>query len=166
MSSFRTALAAAAALCCALPARGQSEIIVTGSKLAADFGGKSGIPLEELPQSVQVVTREDIAALGASSVGDLLRTVPSASPGHSRVGGYQSFSLKIRGFLADQMRNGIRQRYYEDVDASALANIERVEVLKGPSGALYGQSAVGGILSIITKRPLDEFAASATATLL
>lgn len=132
------------------------QIVVTGTKFSGDFGGKSGIPIDRVPQSVQIVSADDIVAQGAGSIGDLLRGVPSANPGYSRVGAYQSFSLKVRGFLADQMRNGIRQRYYEDVDASALSNIERVEVLKGPSGVLYGQSAVGGIISIITKRPQDE----------
>ncbi len=62
------------------------------------------------------------------------------------------------------MRNGIRQRYYEDVDASALSNIDRVEVLKGPSGALYGQSAVGGIIGIVTKQPDGLFGAALDAT--
>lgn len=141
------------------------DIVVTGTKTTGNFGAKSGIPLERLPQSVQVVTDDDIVEQGARSVGELLRSVPSANPGYSRVGAYQSFSLKVRGFLADQMRNGIRQRYYEDVDASALSNIERVELLKGPSGVLYGQSAVGGIVSIITKRPEDAPSASIAATL-
>jgi len=139
-----------------------STIIVTGTK--TEFGEKSGVPIEKLPQSVQVISAEDIVEQGATSIGDILRLVPSANPGYSRVGAYQSFSLKLRGFLADQMRNGIRQRYYEDVDASALSNIERVEVLKGPSGVLYGQSAVGGIISIITKRPQDQAAFSMAAT--
>lgn len=138
------------------------EVVVTGTKLEGAFGEKSGIPIHKTPQSVQIISAQDISEQGARSIGDLLRTVPSADPGYSRVGPWQSFSLKIRGFLADQMRNGMRQRYYEDVDASALSNIERVEVLKGPSGVLYGQSAVGGIVSIITKRPLQEFDASAT----
>lgn len=138
-------------------------IIVTGTK--TEFGEKSGIPIEKMAQSVQVISSEDIIEQGASSIGDLMRAVPSANAGYSRVGAYQSFSLKLRGFLADQMRNGIRQRYYEDVDASALSNIERVEVLKGPSGVLYGQSAVGGIVSIITKRPQEDAAYNAAVTI-
>ena len=141
------------------------EVVVTGTKFAGDFGTKSGIALEKMPQSVQVLTADEIRDMGALTVGDLLRSVPSANPGYSRVGAYQSFSLKVRGYLADQMRNGIRQRYYEDVDASAISNIERVEVLKGPSGVLYGQSAVGGIISIVTKQPMDEAAGSLQATL-
>lgn len=159
-------VALAAALAVTTPVRAQDaappeatdsrDIIVTGTKLSGDFGAKSGIPIARLPQSIQIVTAQDIIARGARSVGDLLRTVPSANPGFSRVGPYQSFSLKVRGFLADQMRNGIRQRYYEDVDASALSNIERAEVLKGPSGVLYGQSAVGGIVSIVTRQPEER----------
>lgn len=141
------------------------NIIVTGTKLYGDFGAKSGIPIAKVPQSIQIVTADEIIEQGAHSIGDLLRNVPSANPGYSRVGAYQSFSLKVRGFLADQMRNGIRQRYYEDVDASALSNIDRVEVLKGPSGVLYGQSAVGGIVSIISKQPQDSQFGTVAVTL-
>lgn len=167
LSSILRASACAAALGSSVPVFAAedgsgSTIIVTGTK--TEFGEKSGVPIEKLPQSVQVISAKDIVEQGATSIGDILRLVPSANPGYSRVGAYQSFSLKLRGFLADQMRNGIRQRYYEDVDASALSNIERVEVLKGPSGVLYGQSAVGGIISIITKRPQDETAFSMAAT--
>jgi len=142
----------------------KEDIIVTGAKTTGDFGEKSGIPISKMPQSVQVVTAEDIIDRGIASVGDALRAVPSANAGNSRVSSYQSFSLKVRGFLADQMRNGVRQRYYEDVDASALSDVERIEVLKGPSSVLFGQSAVGGIVSIVTKRPQKEFSASAAAT--
>lgn len=137
-------------------------VVVTGTKTDDAFGAKSGIPLSKMPQSVQVISADAIRTEGVRSVGDLLRDVPSANPGNSRVARYQSFSLKVRGFLADQMRNGMRQRYYEDIDASALSNVERVEVLKGPSSVLYGQSAIGGILSIITKRPETTFGGSAS----
>ncbi|WP_066650168.1 MULTISPECIES: TonB-dependent receptor [Sphingomonas] len=139
------------------------DIVVTGTK-SGDFGEKSGIPLDRLPQSVQIISADEIIQRGATSIADVLRTVPSASIGNSRVSRYQSFSLNVRGFLLDQMRNGIRQRYYEDVDASALSNIERIEILKGPSAVLYGQSAVGGIASIITKQPTAKWAGSAAFT--
>lgn len=174
--STRTPLALVCAVCLATPAlfatavlaatpdtapasteaEALDTIVVTGTKTDAVFGEKSGIPLSRMPQSVQVISADAIETQGARSVGDLLRNVPSANPGQSRVARYQSFSLKVRGFLADQMRNGVRQRYYEDIDASAMSNVERVEVLKGPASVLYGQSAVGGILSIVTRRPEAE----------
>lgn len=146
-----------------VPESRPTDIVVTGTK-SGDFGEKSGIPIERLPQSVQIITSDEITKRGATSIADILRTVPSASIGNSRVSRFQSFSLNVRGFLLDQMRNGIRQRYYEDVDASALSNIERVEILKGPSAVLYGQSAVGGIASIITKQPTEKWAGSAAFT--
>lgn len=164
MKSF---LAASTAMLCLAPSAqaqdsaerraGQRDdtIVVTGTK-NAEFGTKSGIPLDQVPQGIQILDDEDLIERGVRSVGDALRAVPSANVGGSRVSRYQSFGLKIRGFVADQMRNGIRQRYYEDVDASALSNIARIEVLKGPSAVLYGQSGVGGILSIITKQPTDS----------
>ncbi len=133
-------------------------IIVTGSKTdGGEFGSKSGIPLEQVPQAVQVLDAEDLADRNVRSMGDALKAIPSANIGTPRTSAYQSFSLKVRGFYVDQMRNGVRQRYYEDVDASAISNIDRVEVLKGPSSVLFGQSAVGGIISIVTKRPEREF---------
>lgn len=140
------------------------QILVTGLKGSEDFGLKSGIPIDKVPQSIQVIGADDLIARGATSIGEALRAIPSASVGNSRVARYQSFSLKVRGFLVDQMRNGIRQRYYEDVDASALSNIARLEVLKGPSAVLYGQSAVGGIISIVTKQPTEQWEASVAGT--
>ncbi|WP_082467656.1 MULTISPECIES: TonB-dependent receptor [unclassified Sphingomonas] len=167
--------AASAAMLCLAPvaqAQGRDDarepvrddtIVVTGTK-AGDFGAKSGIPIDRVPQSIQLLDEEELIERGVRSVGDALRAVPSANVGGSRVSRYQSSGLKIRGFVADQMRNGIRQRYYEDVDASALSNIARVEVLKGPSAVLYGQSGVGGILSIITKQPTDAAQGSVALT--
>lgn len=137
------------------------RVIVTGTKTdGGEFGGRSGIPLEQVPQAVQVLDAEDLAERNVRTVGDVLKAVPSASIGTPRTSAYQSFSMKVRGFYVDQMRNGVRQRYYEDVDASAISNIGRVEILKGPSSVLFGQSAVGGILSIVTKRPEREFGGS------
>lgn len=131
---------------------------------AVTVGNKSGLALERVPQSVQVLDAADLAERGVRSIGDSLRAVPSANVGNPRTARYQSFSLKIRGFLADQQRNGLRQRYFEDVDPSAISNIERIEVLKGPGGVLYGQSAVGGLLNIVTKAPQENFGASVDAS--
>jgi len=134
------------------------EILITGAKTTGgEFGEKSGIPIAKVPQSVQVLDANGIRVRGYTNVGDALRSVPSANVGSPRTSAYQSFDLKVRGFLADQMRNGVRQRYYEDVDASALSNVDRIEVLKGPSAVLFGQSAQGGVLSIVTKRPQREW---------
>ena len=142
----------------------QDTVIVTGTK-NTEFGGKSGIPIAEMPQAVQLLESDDIISTGSRSIEDALRVVPSATVAGSRIGSGTSNTLRIRGFGAQIMRNGIRQRFYEGVDSSALSNIERVEVLKGPAGVLYGQSGVGGIVSIITKRPTDSFESEFALTL-
>ncbi len=130
-------------------------IIVTGTK--SGFGEKSGIPLDRMPQSVQVLDADDIIERGARSIEDALRAVPSATVARSRIGGFGGNTLRIRGFAAQQIRNGMFQRFYDGTDPSALSNVARIEVLKGPSAVLYGQSGVGGIVSIITKQPTEEF---------
>ena len=138
-------------------------IVVTGTK-AGDFGVKSGIPIDRVPQSIQVVEAEHIVASGARTLEDALRAVPSATVARSRVGGFGGNTLRIRGFAPQQIRNGIYQRFYDGTDPSALSDVARIEVLKGPSGVLYGQSGVGGIISIITKQPTDAFAGAVALT--
>jgi iron complex outermembrane receptor protein len=158
-------LSALAAPMAAAQERTEETIIVLGRKTdGGEFGERSGIPIEQVPQGVQVLSADDLVEQNVRSIGDALRAVPSANAGAPRTSAYQSFTLEVRGFLADQMRNGVRQRYFEDVDASATSNIERIEVLKGPSSVLFGQSAQGGIISIVTRRPEREFGGSVWGT--
>ena len=72
-------------------------IVVTGTK-TGDFGAKSGIPIEKVPQSIQVIDAEDIIASGARGLEDALRTVPSATVARNRISGYGGNTLRIRGF--------------------------------------------------------------------
>lgn len=139
------------------------EVVVTAFTSDDWSGDRLGLPLVLVPQSLQVVTSQELEARSARTIGDALRSVPSANVGSPRGVPFQNFAITIRGFAADQMRNGVRQRYYENVDPSALSNVERIEVLKGPSAVLFGESAVGGIVSIVTKRPLPQWAGQVTA---
>ncbi|MEQ1780158.1 MAG: TonB-dependent receptor [Hyphomonadaceae bacterium] len=169
-TSLFASTGAAALFLCAVPlASAQSTlensdvVVVTGTK-TNDFGAKSGIPIEKMPQSVQVVDSNDIIATGARTIEDALRVVPSATVAHSRIATFAGNTLRIRGFSPQQIRNGMYQRFYDGTDPSALSNVERIEVLKGPSGVLYGQSGIGGIVSIITKQPTDAFQGSVALT--
>ncbi|WP_058835783.1 TonB-dependent siderophore receptor [Luteimonas abyssi] len=139
-------------------------VVVTGTRVDA-FGVKSGIALERMPQSIQVIGDATLEDVGTRSIEDALRVVPSATIAGSRIGTSTSATLRVRGFAAQVMRNGIRQRFYEGVDASALSNIQRIEVLKGPSGVLYGQSGVGGLVSVITKQPTTTFSGETALSL-
>lgn len=115
----------------------------------------------EVPQSVQVIERAVIEDSGAVDVGDILRRVPSAYVGNTRLAPFTSFSWQIRGFDAAVTRNGFRQLFFEDVDQSALGNLERVEIIKGPGSAVYGAEGLGGTINMVTRRPQKDFDASA-----
>jgi iron complex outermembrane receptor protein len=115
----------------------------------------------EVPQSTQTINNALIQDIGAVDVRDILKQVPSAFVGHTRLAPFTSFSWKIRGFDASVTRNGFRQLYFEDVDQSALSNIDRVEIIKGPGGAVYGKEGLGGSIQMVTKRPEKEFKGSA-----
>jgi iron complex outermembrane receptor protein len=139
-------------------ASASASVEVTSSIVQPVFGDKSDIPLEQFPQSVQVISHEDIQDMNAISLGDILTAVPSATPGPSRESTYQGFALKVRGFTAYPIYNGVYQRYFFNVDPSALVNIEDVQIVKGPSDVLLGQGEVGGAMNITTKRPQKEYA--------
>ncbi|MCX7627478.1 MAG: TonB-dependent siderophore receptor [Methylophilaceae bacterium] len=118
----------------------------------------------EVPQSVQAFGAQFIEDAGVMEMRDILRHVPSAFSGHTRLAPFTSFSWKIRGFDASSTRNGFRQLYFEDVDQSAFTNVERVEIVKGPGSVTFGKEGLGGVIHMVTKRPLKEFAGSAHVT--
>jgi iron complex outermembrane receptor protein len=137
----------------------RENVSVTGTASNV-FGEKSGIPIEQFPQSVQVISQEDILNMNALSLGDILSAVPSATDGPPRESTYQGFAFRIRGFTAYPIYNGVYQRYFFNVDPSAIDNIEEVQIVKGPSDVLLGQGEVGGAMNITTKRPQEDYAGS------
>ncbi|XZG69114.1 TonB-dependent receptor [Chitinibacteraceae bacterium HSL-7] len=109
-----------------------------------------------IPQSVQHIGSERISISGMRQMRDVLDTVPSMYSGPTRLAPFGSASWRIRGLDAGVTRNGFRQLYFEDVDQSALRHIERVDVVKGPSGTASGKEGLGGTVQIQTKRPLTH----------
>jgi len=109
------------------------------------------------------VTAEEIIEQGARSVGDILRSVPSANPGFSRVGPYQSFSLRIRGFWLTRCATASASaisgcRCLGPFEYRAGRSAER------PVGCALWQSAVGGSVSVVTKQPQETTFASVAIT--
>lgn len=110
---------------------------------------KGSAPLRDVPQAVNVVPGQLLRDQGARSMEDALRNVPGVAMSH---GDGQRDQVVIRGFtaIADQFVDGVRDDalYFRD-----LANIERVEVLKGPAAVLYGRGSSGGLINRVTKKP-------------
>jgi len=116
---------------------------------------KIDAPLRDIPQTVNVITQEVMRDQGARSLTDVLKNVPGVG---LATGDGQRDAFVLRGFtsLYDIYLDGVRDdaQYFRD-----LYNIERIEILKGPAGVLYGRGSSGGLINRITKKP--EFTPSA-----
>ena len=119
---------------------------------------KTLTPLRDIPQSISVVTKEQIRDQGMASITDVVAYVPGVT---SHQGENNRDQLVIRGnsTSADFFLNGVRDdvQYYRD-----LYNVERVEALKGPNSMLFGRGGGGGVINRVSKEAgfsaLREFA--------
>ena len=166
---YKTALLGAVAMGTSLVAVAQETpqedtrldtIIVDGSRLDQT--------LTEIGSSVSVITRENMDELGVDFALDAVATAPGVTINQNGAFG-GSASVRIRGASSDQTlvlidgvpvsdptgTGGGYNFAYLDTD-----NIERIEVLKGPQSTLWGSDAIGGVVSITTKRPTDGLSGS------
>lgn len=116
---------------------------------------KTDTPLRETPQAVTVIPRERVEDQGATGLQDALNYaagVRSDSYGlDSRNDG-----VAIRGSEPAFYLDGLRQQlggYYTSTTRTEPYTLERIEVLRGPSGILFGQGSVGGLVHMVSKRP-------------
>jgi outer membrane receptor protein involved in Fe transport len=130
--------------------------------------------INSIPLSIQAITQDGIDRQGIKNSADLVRTVPGLNTAVNPVGGQQTFS--IRGIvggtgaattsvylddtnLSKRGNGGVAQN--NGVVVPLLYDLERVEVLKGPQGTLYGGSSEGGTVRYITPTPsLIEYSGS------
>jgi vitamin B12 transporter len=122
------------------------------------IGTRAPTELKRVVADVVVIDRERIRATSADSVEDLLRREGGIQL--SRNGGPgQSASILMRGsgasntlVLIDGVRIGSATLGQTDLAAISLAQVERIEILRGPGSSLYGADAIGGVVNIITRR--------------
>lgn len=133
---------------------GLSEIIVTAQRREEN--------LQEVPISIAAVTAEALEQTGVDTTRDLPQIVPSVQ--FTRSGASGLFFVRGVGTTnAAAGEEGANAVYVDGVYLADLAqtinnfnNIERIEVLKGPQGTLFGRNATGGLIHIITREPGDE----------
>lgn len=123
-------------------------------------GTKTDTPLIETPQSISVVTADQIEAQAAETLGQTLRYTAGVT-GELWGTDLRGSGLQIRGFnVWDEVFyvNGLRMKGADFVSFLSLDpyGAERIEVLRGPSSVLYGQNSPGGIINYVSKRPTDE----------
>jgi iron complex outermembrane recepter protein len=125
---------------------------------------KKNEPIAQAPAAVYVITNEDIIRSGVTNIPDALRMVPGLQVARSDS---NSWAISIRGFnstLANKLLVLIDGRsIYNPVFGGTLweaqhlllDDIERIELVRGPGGSLWGANAVNGVINIITKHTRD-----------
>nr|WP_041928990.1 TonB-dependent siderophore receptor [Methylorubrum extorquens] len=108
---------------------------------------KTPTPLLDTPQSVSVITREQILDQGFQSIGEATRYVPGVIQAQGE-GNRDELIIRGQRSNADFFVNGIRDdvQYYRD-----LYNIQRIEVLKGPNAMIFGRGGGGGVINRVLK---------------
>jgi iron complex outermembrane receptor protein len=120
----------------------------------ASTATRTDTPLRDIPQSIQAIPEqviEDQQAIGLEEVVENVGGVTFLGNNDGR-----EFNLAIRGFdNVPILRDGFR-RFSGDSVEPEVANLERVDVLKGPASVLFGQAEPGGLVNLVTKQPLSD----------
>src|ERR1700692_1570953 len=152
---IRVALAAALAASAA-SSGGLEEVIVTAQKRAQNS--------QDIGISLSAVSGADLNTLGAVAATDITKSMPAVVL--TQPHGPWSFSLAIRGVTQNDFADHQESPaaiYIDDVYVSQMAglafslfDVDRVEVLRGPQGTLFGRNATGGLANFITRKPTDD----------
>ncbi|XIA66684.1 TonB-dependent siderophore receptor [Bradyrhizobium sp. TZ2] len=119
-------------------------------------GTKTDTPILTTPQSISVVTKDQIADQGAQNLVEALRYTPGVTL--DLYGATTIFdAIKLRGFDAPRYLDGLRLPLDPGTQFAVpkieTYGLERIEVLRGPSASLYGQTDPGGLINMVSKRP-------------
>lgn len=124
-------------------------------------GTKTDTPIQKVPQSISVVTAEEMALHQPKSVKEALSYTPGVAVGTRGASNTYDY-LIIRGFAADYQSqnnylNGLKMQgnFYNDAVIDPYM-LERAEIMRGPVSVLYGKSSPGGLLNMVSKRPTTE----------
>lgn len=138
----------------------EGDIVVTG--LRAVTATKTDTPITQIPQTIAVVSDQQIIERGAPSLQDALNyTAGITSNGNDMRG---DFSY-IRGLESVIFLDGLKRNFgFVYLPRSEVYTLERVEALLGPSAVLYGAGSAGGLVNMVSKKPRFEFGGEVTAS--
>ena len=143
------------------------RIVVTGDAAGSDYfvpeastATRTNTPLLDVPQSIQVIPQQVLEDQQVTELDEALRNVSGVVADSSEGAGFQ---VALRGFVgARVLRDGFSLSASDALSNTGLltlpetANIEQIEVLKGPASILYGEVQPGGVINLVTERPTDE----------
>ncbi len=138
------------------------EVLVTARRhyVATDttVGTKTAIPLIETPQSISVVTQDELELLQIQNLEEATRYTTGIISGS--YGTDQRFDwLTLRGFTPTEYLDGLQLPNAAVAEAQSRLDtygLQQIEILKGPSSALYGAMPPGGLIDMTSKRPTDK----------
>lgn len=109
---------------------------------------RTDTPLIDVPQSITVVTSDQLRDIAATSIGDAIRFVPGVTTAQGE-GNRETIIFRGNASTADFFVDGLRDdiQTYRD-----LYNIERLEILRGPNAMVFGRGGVGGVINRVTKQ--------------
>ncbi|MBW8684478.1 TonB-dependent receptor [Chitinophaga sp. B61] len=146
---------------------GQLSAVTISTAQRASFTNvnKIAVPVRDLPLTTSAVSARTIEQRGIDDLGEAMKNTTGVRANNT-YGGFQHFT--VRGFsnfvlLVDGVRDE-RHNISTSAPSTNLANIERIEVLKGPASVLFGHSALGGIINLVRKRPTKEQKADFSAS--
>ena len=135
---------------------------------------RTELTAKEVPQSVEVITKEEIQNIGASNAREALRLAANVEVPEART---MDSNISIRGSRTKDvlvLLNGRRIPGEGALDSAGgnsyvlgrinVNNIERIEIVRGPAGALYGSDAQAGVINIITRKPEKQSATIGVTT--
>ncbi len=178
-SSFRSAVCFAALTAMAPPVWSQQNAADLTNQSIEDLMNvevstvsKTDQKLSRTGSAVFVISSEDIRRSGATNIPDLLRMVPGVEVAQIDA---NSWAISVRGFNAEvsndllvlvdgrKVSNTVSGGVWWDVLDIPLEDIERIEVIRGPGGSVWGANAVNGVVNIITKKAADTRGALVSA---
>ena len=119
--------------------------------------------LQDIPESIITLEAEDIEARGIVDIQGVFNQTPNLYARETFRAGVTFFT--IRGITTGQQGwapityvvDGVKTATVDAINQNALFDIERIEVLKGPQGGLYGAGAIAGAVNVVTTLPTNEF---------
>ncbi|MDM9382303.1 TonB-dependent receptor [Chlorogloeopsis sp. ULAP01] len=136
------------------------ELVVTGEQdtytvIDATTATRTNTPLRDIPQSIQVVPEQVLQDQKVIRLDEAVRNVSGVVPDGSFANTRDGFNIRgFSGFFRNILQDGFGITNVGGFNETA--NLERVEVLKGPASVLYGNLEPGGVINLVTKKPLFE----------
>lgn len=144
------------------------------AQLEVTSAGRRPEPLSQAPVSLFVITNEDVVRSGASSIAEVLRLAPQLDV--QRIDARQ-YAVTARGFQGAETANKtlvqidgrsiystLAATVFYELYSTPLEDIDRIEVISGPGGTLYGTNAVNGVINITTRDARETQGLLARAT--